>query len=249
MQRESLLERTLVELADTLVDDFDVVDLLTLLSQRCVEVCGVSAAGILLASPDGELAVMASSSEGMRVLELFELQAQEGPCLDCFRGGTAIAHHDLSVAHGIWPQFARESLKAGFLSVQALPMRLRGETIGALNLFDSNKGTMSQADLRAAQAFADIATIAILQIRSALAAKVIIEQLQHALDARVVIEQAKGILSERAFVNVERAFTMMRTYARNNNVRLAEVAQNLIQGKLATSALESIVLDPQTTNG
>src|SRR5688572_22019695 len=190
MTRESVLARTLVELADTLVDDFDVVELLTLLADRCVEVLDVEAAGIMLAAPDGALRVMASSSEAMRVLELFEIQAQEGPCLDSHRTGLPVVNQDLAAANGRWPRFAAEAMEAGFQSVHALPMRLRGSVIGALNLFRVGPGEMGHVDLELAQAFADVATIAILQHRAAHEAHVVNEQLTHALNSRVVIEQA-----------------------------------------------------------
>jgi GAF domain-containing protein len=231
MQRESILERTLVELADTLVDDFDVVDLLTLLTERCVEILDVSEAGIMLLSPAGDLGVMAASTESV-------VQAQEGPCFDCLRFGETVVQADLTSAYDIWEHFAPECLAAGFQSVLALPMRLRGEAIGVLNLFREDKGTMNDSDMRAGQAFADIATIAILQNRSALAAQRMIEQLHHALENRVVIEQAKGMLANQAFASVEVAFTMMRKYARDHNLKLAEVARNLIEGRLAAKVLD-----------
>src|ERR1700674_864025 len=133
MEREARLIRTLVELADTLVDDFDVVDLLTLLSGRCVEVLDVSAAGIMLVTADGDLRVVASSSEAMRIVELFELQSDEGPCVDCYRTGAAIVNRDLRSDADRWPHFAAVALDAGFGAAHALPMRLRGSVIGALN--------------------------------------------------------------------------------------------------------------------
>src|SRR2546421_1869673 len=203
MPRESLLARTLVELADTLVDDFDVVELLTRLADRCVEVLDVGAAGLMLALPDGNLRVMASSSETMRVLELFEIQAQEGPCLDCHRTGQPVVNQDLATVNGRWPHFAAEALAAGFHSVHALPMRLRGSVIGALNLFHVEPGEMREADIDVAQAFADVATIAILQHRAAQEAQVINEQLTHALNSRIVIEQAKGMIAERLGSDME----------------------------------------------
>ena len=179
MTREAMLARTLVELADTLVADFDVVELLTLLTDRCVDVLDVGAAGIMLVAPDGDLRLMASSSEAMRVLELFELQAREGPCLDCFRTGQPIVNQDLATVNGRWPRFAPEALAAGFHSVHALPMRLRGSVIGALNLFRCDPGEMQQPDVEAAQALADVATIAILQHRATLEAQVVNDQLNH----------------------------------------------------------------------
>ena len=237
MAREAVLARTLVELADTLVDEFDVVELLTLLTDRCVDVLDVAAAGLMLVSPAGDLRVMASSSETMRVLELFELQAQEGPCLDSYRTGQPVVNQDLEKIDGRWPNFAPEALAAGFKSVHALPMRLRGSVIGALNLFHVDAGEMRQADVIAAQAFADVATIAILQHRAVLEAQALNAQLNFALNSRIVIEQAKGVLSERANLKMEQSFALLRTYARNQNLRLVDVAQAVIDDTLSVDAL------------
>ena len=239
MTRETELARTFVELADTLVDDFDVVDLLTRLADRCVEVLDVEAAGIMLASPEGHLHVMASSSEAMRVLELFEVQAREGPCLDCHRTGLPVTDPDLSAASDRWPRFSSEAVAAGFGSVHALPMRLRGSVIGALNLFRNEVGELNQADTEIAQAFADIATIGILQHRAAIEAQIINEQLTHALNSRVVIEQAKGMVAERLNLDMERSFAALRQHARSHNLRLADVANAVIDGTLSAPALNS----------
>ena len=238
MARESLLARTFVELADTMVDDFDVVDLLTRLADRCVDVLDVGAAGLMLAAPDGDLRVMASSSETMRLLELFELQSQEGPCLDCYRTGQPVVNQDLATVNGRWPRFAAQALAAGFHSVHALPLRLRGTVIGALNLFHIEPGEMRPADVDAAQALADVATIAILQHRAVHVTQLVNEQLNLALNSRVVIEQAKGMIAERASLNMQEAFSTLRTYARNLNLRLADVAHDIINGTLAPSALD-----------
>jgi GAF domain-containing protein len=240
MTREALLARTLVALADTLVDDFDVVDLLTRLGGSCVEVLEVQAAGIMLAAPDGQLRVMASSSEAMRVLELFEIQAQEGPCLDAFRTGLPVVNQDLGAANSRWPRFAEEAVAAGFQAVHALPMRLRGSVIGALNLFRAGPGLLAPADVDVAQAFADVATIAILQHRAAVEANVINEQLTHALNSRVVIEQAKGMVAERLNLDMERSFSALRSHARNHNLRLADVASDVIAGTIAAATLDPL---------
>ena len=238
MPREAMLARTFVELADTLVADFDVVELLTLLADRCVDVLDVDAAGLMLVAPDGDLRVMASSSEAMRVLELFELQTKEGPCLDCYRTGQPVVNQDLATVDGRWPRFAAEALAAGFHSVHALPMRLRGTVIGALNLFHIEPGEMRQTDIESAQALADVATIAILQHRATLEAQVLNEQLNHALNSRIVIEQAKGMVAEREGLNMEQAFATLRNHARNHNLRLADVARDVIAGNLAAAALD-----------
>lgn len=238
MPRESILARTLVELADTLVADFDVVELLTRLTDRCVEVLDVGAAGLMLVAPEGDLRVMASSSEAMRVLELFELQAQEGPCLECYRTGEPVVNHDLESGDERWPQFAAEALAAGFHSVHALPMRLRGTVLGALNLFHVESGDMRQADVDAAQALADVATIAVLQHRASLEAQVLNDQLNHALNSRIVIEQAKGMVAEREGLDMALAFVALRNHARNHNLRLVDVARGVIDGSLPASALD-----------
>src|ERR1700681_4370908 len=174
MEREARIIRTLVELPDTLVDDFDVVDLLTLLSDRCVEVLDVSAAGIMLVSAEGDLRVIASSSDAMRIVELFELQSHEGPCVDCYRDGALIMNPDLAATRGRWPRFSPVALESGFQSAHALPMRLRGET-----------GHLDEQDVLAAQALADVATIAILQHRVGLQAHLVNEQLNEALKTRI----------------------------------------------------------------
>ncbi len=241
MAREALLARTLVELADTLVADFDVVDLLTLLADRCVEVLDVAAAGLMLVAPEGGLRVMASSSDAMRVVELFEIQSEEGPCLDCYASGKPVLNQDLNQDLSIdsrWPVFAPVAIEAGFRTAHALPMRLRGTIIGAINLFDDKPGDMSQTDLDVAQAFADVATIAILQHRAASEAQILNEQLTHALNSRIVIEQAKGMVAERENLNMEDAFLRLRRHSRNHNLRLADVAREVIEGKLPASSLD-----------
>ena len=241
MEREELLARTLVELADTLVDDFDIVDLLTTLSNRCVEVLDIEAAGIMLVDSGGALRVVTSSSETTRVVELFELQAQEGPCLDAFRTGQPVVDQALATDGSRWPRFATVAMAAGFRAADAIPMRLRRQIIGALNLFRTEPGSLNPDDLVVAQALADIATIAILQHRNSLEAHVLNEQLNHALTSRVIIEQAKGMISERHGVDMEHAFTRLRNHARNHNQRLAELASELVNGVVDISALDPLL--------
>ena len=239
MPREALLARTLVELADTLVDNFDVVELLTLLADRCVEVLDVDAAGLMLAAPEGDLRVVASSSEEMRLVELFEIQSQEGPCPDCFRSGEASLCHNLATDPAHWPRFGPVALAAGFKSVHAVPMRLRGVTIGALNLFRTAEGTLDEADVVAAQALADVATIGILQHRAAVQAHLVVDQLNHALHSRIMIEQAKGILAERSGFDMGAAFSWLRNHARSHNLLLVDVAQAVIEGTVVPEGSRS----------
>jgi len=228
--KEALLARTFVDLVDTLVDDFDVVDLLTLVADRSVEVLDIAASGLMLVAPEGDLRVVAFSSEAVRVVELFELQAEEGPCLDAFRSGAAIVNQDLTAAHTRWPNFVPVAVAAGFRSVHPIPMRLRGAVIGALNLFRAEVGDLGEFDLLAAQALADVATIAILHHRAASEAQLVNEQLSLALNSRIVIEQAKGVLAERTGLDMEHAFTQLRKYARDHNLRLVDVAHGVVEG-------------------
>jgi len=235
--RESILVRTMVELADNLVDDFDVVDLLTTLVDRCVEVLDVAAAGIMLAAPGGDLQLITASSEAMRVVELFELQAAEGPCLDSFHSHLPVIDQDLTEATSRWPRFAPIAVQQGFRATDAIPMRLRGQVIGALNLFRTETGSLNDDDVLAAQALADIATIAILQNRETVAKQDLNTQLENALSSRIVIEQAKGMIAERRNIPADTAFTRLRSYARSHNLRLADVARRTIDGTLDPSAI------------
>jgi GAF domain-containing protein len=199
----------------------------------------IAAAGIMLAAPASELRCAASSSEAMRLLELFELQAQDGPCLDCYRSGKPITNDDITGTGGSWSRFTPEATAAGFRSVYALPLRLRGAVIGALNLFHTQPNGMQPADLDVAQALADVATIAILQHQAALESHTLAQQLEHALRSRIVLEQAKGIIAERAHLSMELSFTALRQYSRNNNIKLIDAAQSIIDGTLAPASLKS----------
>jgi transcriptional regulator with GAF, ATPase, and Fis domain len=237
VNRERLLALTLVELADTLVADFDVVDLLTKLADRCVEILDVQAAGLMLATKDGQLRLMASSSAVMRGLELFELQSREGPCLDAFRTGETIVNHDLVADDGRWPLFGAAAIAAGFHSVHALPMRLRGTTIGALNMFQTEAGFLRGPDVEAARSFADVATIAILQHRAAIEGQLVNTHLQTVLNGRIMIEQAKGMIAERQQVEPEQAFRILRHHAHSHDMGLTDVANAVITNQLRLDAL------------
>ncbi len=235
MSREALLARTLVQLADSLVENFDTVELLTLLADRCVEVTDVTAAGLMLVSPDGKLRVVASSSEAMRILEVFEAQTDEGPCVDCFHSGQPVVNLSLDR----WPRFGPKVIEAGFRSVHALPMRLRGTTIGALNLFKDVEEPLGDSELVAAHALADVATISILARNAVADSQTMNQQLSQALNTRIVIEQAKGVVAEGAGVDMEQAFRRLRGHARNHNLLLTDVAH-----AISTKALPVASLDP-----
>lgn len=219
-----------VELADTLVADFDVIDFLHQLTDRCVHLLGVSAAGLLLTDQRGALRVVAASSEETRLLELFQLQNDEGPCLDAFRTGQLVKVAELSAATELWPRFTTEAMLTGFASVHAVPMRLRSEVIGALNLFHRSPGALDRETLRLGQALADVATIGILQERAIRRHAVLAEQLQTALTSRIVIEQAKGVISERRQLDMDGAFALLRDTARGTNRRLTELARSVVEG-------------------
>jgi transcriptional regulator with GAF, ATPase, and Fis domain len=232
-----LLSETFVELTDTMVVGFDVIDFLHVLTDRSVQLLDVSAAGLLLADPRGELRVVAASSEAVRLLELFQLQNDQGPCLDCYRSGQPVQAADLNAEAAHWPRFAPAALQAGFAAVHALPMRLRDQVIGALNLFRAQVGTFDPADVRVGQALADVATIGLLHERSMRYSDALNEQLQTALSSRVLIEQAKGKLAERLGLDMDQAFNLLREYARNRNLRLSDLAQAFIDGSETLASL------------
>jgi GAF domain-containing protein len=231
--REHALADTFVLLADTLVDDYDVVDLLQRLVDACVSLLGSTAAGLLLVDQRGGLAVVASSSEETRLLEVFQLQNNQGPCLDCVRSGRAVVSGDLQLEAARWPLFVPAVSDAGFRSVVAVPMRLRTETIGGLNLFYSQPQELPPADQRIAQALADVATIGVLQQRLTHRSAVLAEQLQQALNSRVTIEQAKGMLAERDTLSMDSAFARIRRYARDHNLKLTDTALAVISGAIS----------------
>lgn len=221
-----------VELADTLIDDFDVVDFLHQVTIRCADVLGVTAAGVLLTDQRGALRVMAASTEESRLLELLQSQTDEGPCPECFRERRPVAVGDLSTATDRWPRFAVEAIRSGFSSVHALPMRLRSEVIGAFNLFDTRVGTLDDETIRLGQALADVATIGLLQERAIRRRDVLTEQLQSALSSRIVIEQAKGVIAERRGLDMDRSFELLRRAARKANRRMSDIAQAVIDGSV-----------------
>jgi GAF domain-containing protein len=224
-----LLSETFVELTDTMVADFDVIDFLQVLTDRSAQLLDVSAAGLLLADQRGELRVVAASSEAARLLELLQLELGQGPCLDCFRSGRAVTATDLGT-DGRWPRFAEAAAEAGLGAVQALPMRLREQVIGALNLFRAAPGDFDPVNVRVGQALADVATIGLLHERTMRHRDTLNEQLQAALNSRVIIEQAKGKLAERLGLEMDQAFNVLRDHARGRNLRLSDLARAFIDG-------------------
>lgn len=243
--REQRIAEIFVELADTLVDDFDVIDFLYILAQRCTELLDVAAAGIMLVDPHGTLRVAASSVEQARLLELYELQTDQGPCLDCYRTGQQVITAGPAAARR-WPQFTAHARQAGYASVHALPMRLRGHIVGTLNLFRTQPGDLDNHSVHLGQALADVATISLLQQRSRHDAQILAEQLQTALTSRIVVEQAKGILAERHGIDLDTAFSALRAHARAHNQRLADLARHIIDDPGDATVLSTL---PPTTPG
>jgi GAF domain-containing protein len=221
------VRETFVELADTLVDDYDVLDFLDVLAVRVVDLLDVAACGLVLVDHHGTLNLMAASSDESRLLELSQLQNDEGPCLDCYHTGASVSSADLRV-DGRWPRFTAVAGATGYVAVHALPMRLRDTVIGAMNLFGATPGALDDEALHLAQAFADIATIGILHERTIRQHEAVTEQLQGALNTRILIEQAKGVLAERLSVSMDDAFELMRDQARSSNRKLRDIAAAVI---------------------
>lgn len=238
VSREERLVDAFVVLADTLVGEFDTVDFLHRLTDGSVELVSADEAGLLLTDGSGRLRVVASSSEQAHVLEVLQLQARNGPCLDCYERQIQVVSNDLAADRHRWPSFADAALAAGFRSVVAVPMRLRSHVLGALNLFTITTGGLPDADLVVAQALADVATIGLLQEQSRRESRVLADQLQRALQSRIVIEQAKGIVSENTGVDMEGAFALLRAHARSHSMRLQQVTQAVVDGDLAIHDLQ-----------
>lgn len=247
MTREQQLTDIFVEVADSLIDDFDLIDFLQQLSVHCMKLLDVAAVGILLADQHEHLQVLAASDEHTRILELFTLQYDQGPCVDSYRSGTAITNVDLHDprATAPWPAFAHAARATGFVSTNAIPMRLRGQVIGVLGLFQTTPGPLSPEHIRLAQALADMATISILQQRTLAASELERGQLQHALNSRIVLEQVKGILAERWQLSLDEAFAAFRTYARSNNHQLAALGLRISDGDFDTDLIPHPTAPPR----
>jgi hypothetical protein len=236
--REIKVLDAVVTLVDSLLDDFDVVDLLTGLTERCAELLDVTAAGFLLADPRGRLRLVAATSEAARELELFQLQAEQGPCVDCYQSGEPVSVDDLTTVVDRWPRFVEAAAEAGFRSVHAIPMRAAGMVLGALGLFGDRPGHLNEADLLVARTLAHVACVAVLQEHAPTPATVL-GPLQAALNRRVVVEQAKGFLRETMNVSVEEAFTLLRAYAREHGEHLSDVARTLMTDRYSRPVLVS----------
>jgi GAF domain-containing protein len=234
--REAVLAQAFVRLADTLASDFDVVDFLQSLSTDSVEILGAEAAGVMLADARGGLRLIASSDERMRLLELFELQGAQGPCLDAFSSGRAV-QATAADSRARWPAFAPHAFDAGFQMMCAVPLRIRTDIIGALNLFRGTNDPFTGAEMDLAQAMAEMAAIGLIQERALRERNLLAEQLQAALNSRVVIEQAKGMLAEYLTMTMDDAFTLLRTYARDNNRKISELASDIADRKVSSAAL------------
>ncbi len=241
MTREERLARTLVELADNLVDDFDVVDLTTRLTESSIDLLDASAAGLLLVNGHGDLVLMAATDEATEAMELFQVQNDEGPCRDCVRTGAPVNVANLADYADRWPAFAPVAVRAGYHAAHAVPLRLRDQVLGTLNLFRTEPVMLTRSDVAIAQALADVATIALLQRRATNELHVVTDQLEHALRSRIVIEQAKGILAQTAGIGVDAAFGRMRRYARGRNRRIGDVAGEVVAGTLGSD----VVLGPR----
>jgi GAF domain-containing protein len=227
--RVTLIATTFVEIVDTLVGDFDVIEVLTLLSSRSVELLDAAAAGILLADSDGHLRVIGASTEQIQLLELFQIQNDEGPCLDSFNTGQVVVHTDLD-KDSPWPLFAAHCTKAGFASACAVPLRLNARTLGCLNLFMNESCGLTDTEVALAQALSDVASIAAVQDQLTRDAAIREGHLQRALTSRIAIEQAKGMIAQHNRIDMDKAFARLRTFARNNNRRLTEVAEAIVAG-------------------
>lgn len=229
--REAQLVHTFVTLADSLVDEYDIIDLLQTLVDRTTTLFEATAAGILLGTTDDDLQVVVSTSERSRFIGLMQLRAGQGPCVEAVTTGEVVSVHDVAETRDRWPRFASEAQDSGYVSVHAIPLRLREMTIGSLNLFRDREGGLDESDALAARGLADVATISILQERTIKDAGAAREQLQRALDSRIVIEQAKGVISHTHQIDMDEAYRLIRHHARSTETLLSVVAAEIIVGQ------------------
>jgi transcriptional regulator with GAF, ATPase, and Fis domain len=235
--REKDVTAAFVSLASSLVRGHDVVDLLNDLCNDCARLLDVASAGLLLADGEGVLHVLAASSERTHHLEVFQLQREEGPCLDCYRTAAPVSVPDLERMVDRWPAFVTAARTAGFASVHALPMRMRDTVLGALGLFGTTTGSLNDDDLTLGQALADVASVALIQEGVLADRTALNEQLQIALTSRVVIEQAKGVLAQQGNLDMVEAFAVLRRYSRDHNLRLTDVADATVSRSLPVQQL------------
>jgi hypothetical protein len=233
--REARINQAFVRVADTLMDSYDIVDLLVTLVQECTDLLDTEAGGLLIANSAGELELIASSSEDAEFVEVMQLAAGAGPCVDCYTSGVAVSVGNIDKSGEKWPQFRAAALERGFHSIHATPMRLRGAVIGTMNLLSVREGELVARDAALAQALADVAIIGILQERSLRDPNIIIEQLQLALDTRIMVEQAKGVLAYTRSLSMDEAFNALRSYAREHKLTLRTVAENVVNRTLDIS--------------
>lgn len=230
--------RLFVEVADTLIDEFDLIEFFHMLTTRIADMLDASPVGLLIADQRGRLEYMAASDEHVEHLELFQAQNQEGPCLDAYREGLPVVNEDLREATGRWPNFAPRAVAAGFRSVHAFPLRLRADRIGALNVFSASVGgRLDSSDVQVVQAIADVASIGLLQERAIRRGELLTEQLQGALNSRIIVEQAKGAVAQARGLSVDEAFELIRTHSRNHNLRIVDIAQVIVTDRSSLSTL------------
>jgi GAF domain-containing protein len=232
LSREQKVSAAFVKVADTLIAGYDIVDLLQTLIEECADILDTDAGGLMLADLAGELQLIASTSESADLVEVLQLSAGAGPCVDCFVTGKPVTVGDIAATGEKWPAFKEAALGQGYRSVHATPLRLRGLVLGTMNLFSSKVGELNEADISVAQALADVATIGILQERTIHDSSILAEQLQRALQSRILIEQAKGAVAQIASISPDKAFAVLRTYARNNNLTLSLVCEGVLDRSL-----------------
>ncbi|GAA5119947.1 GAF and ANTAR domain-containing protein [Alloalcanivorax gelatiniphagus] len=235
--REAEIIRAFVDLSNELVDDYDVVEMLAQLTAHCARLLDVASAGLLLGDSRNDLHLMAASSERTHDLEVLQLQRDEGPCLDCYHDQEPVNVPDLEAEAERWPEFCRAADEAGFRSVHAVPMKLKGTVLGTLGLFGEETGSLNDEDLALAQALVHVASVAILNDRVATDRATVNAQLEHALTSRIVVEQAKGVLAHAGELEMDQAFVVLRRYARDHGRKLSEVATAIVQRDLPHQTL------------
>ena len=230
---EPWLETTLVELAEALDERPSETGYAWVLTARLSERLAPAGVCFMLAIKVGGLAVTAASSDEVSKLAALQARLGEGPCIDCLRTGQEVLNAAVTAADDLWPSFVPAARASGFGTLSALPMRSREQAIGVIFWAAAEAQQLAGRDLRELRVLARMTAITLAQLRESRRNAMAAEQLQQALDSRVLIEQAKGAVAARLGVSPDRAFDLLRGYARQANLTLAEVSTQAIGNVLS----------------
>jgi GAF domain-containing protein len=225
---DPLLFELLRRFASTMARSFDANDVLYELCEGAVKILDATGAGVSVASEEGTLEFVTSTTQDVVELEHVQQRDQQGPCVSAFTTGEVVVVREIASLEQ-WPAYQDAARRAGFASVVGVPLALDGLKVGSLNVYDARLRDWSRTDLAAARVLADVATAYLVRAGQLAEERRLTQQLQQALDSRIVIEQAKGMVGRDHQISVDEAFDLMRQYSRANNRSLRDVATAVVE--------------------